>query len=145
MLLDDLVGVIETLKERIAAHGPELRENETRTRMSLIDPLLRALGWDTADPSLVTPEYDLSGQRADYGLLSADQKPVALVEAKRLGESLMSHRMQMVNYANMSGVAYAGLTDGNHWELYKVFDPAPIAERKILDFPSQTPPHTRPP
>ena len=47
MLLDDLVGVIETLKERIATHGATLREYETRTRMALIDPLLQALGWDT--------------------------------------------------------------------------------------------------
>ena len=142
MLLDDLVGVIKTLKERIATHGPSLRENETRTRMALIDPLLQSLGWDTSDPSLVTPEYDLSGQKADYGLLSVDHKPMALVEAKRLGESLVSHRMQMVNYANMSGVAYAGLTDGNIWELYKVFDPSPIAERKILDLSiADTPTH----
>ena len=41
--------------------------------------------------------------------------------------------MQIVNYANLSGVPYAGLTDGNHWELYKVFDPAPIEDRLLLN------------
>ena len=40
-MLDDLVDVIETLQRRINDHGPSLRENETRTRMALIDPLLR--------------------------------------------------------------------------------------------------------
>ena len=30
----------------------------------------------------------------------------------------LAHRMQMLNYANASGIDYAGLTDGNHWELY---------------------------
>ena len=60
MLLDDLVKVIETLKERIATHGATLRENETRTRMALIDPLLQALGWDTSEPAVVLPEYDVS-------------------------------------------------------------------------------------
>ena len=133
MLLDDLVAVIETLKERIQIHGASLRENEYRTRLALIDPLLRVLGWDVSDPAMVTPEYDLSGQKADYALLSGGNKPAALVEAKRLGESLTSHRMQMVNYANMSGVSYAGLTDGSHWELYRVFDPAPIEDRLILN------------
>ena len=133
MPLDDLVSVIETLKARLQTHRQVLQANETRTRMALIDPLLQALGWDTADPALVLPEYDLSGSRADYALLDGTDKPVALVEAKRLGEQLVSHRMQIVNYANLSGVPYAGLTDGNHWELYKVFDPAPIEDRLLLN------------
>ena len=133
MPLDDLVSVIETLKARLQTHRQVLQANETRTRMALIDPLLQALGWDTADPALVLPEYDLSGNRADYALLDGTDKPVALVEAKRLGETLGSHRMQIVNYANLSGVPYAGLTDGNHWELYRVFDPTPIEDRLLLD------------
>ena len=133
MPLDDLVGVIETLKARIQTHRQVLQANETRTRMALIDPLLQALGWDTAAPALVLPEYDLRGSRADYALLDSTGKPVALVEAKRLGEQLSSHRMQIVNYANLSGVPYAGLTDGDHWELYKVFDPAPIEDRLLLN------------
>ena len=61
MPLDDLVSVIETLKERLQTHRQDLEANETRTRMALIDPLLQALGWDTADPALVLPEYEVSG------------------------------------------------------------------------------------
>ena len=135
MPLDDLVGVIETLKARLHTHRQVLQANEIRTRMALIDPLLQALGWDTTDPALVLPEYEVSGQRerADYALLDGTDKPVALVEAKKLGEQLASHRMQIVNYANLSGVPYAGLTDGNQWELYKVFDPAPIEDRLLLN------------
>ena len=142
MLLDDLVAVIETLKGRIQIHGASLRENEYRTRLALIDPLLRVLGWDVSDPAMVTPEYDLRGQKADYALLSSGNTPAALVEAKRLGEPLTPHRMQMVNYANMSGVSYAGLTDGSHWEFYRVFDPAPIEDRLILNlFIANVPAH----
>ena len=133
MLLNDLTGVIETLRARIQNHRSLLKVNETRTRMALIDPLLTLLGWEVANPSLVIPEYDVSGSRADYALLDASGSPVALMEAKKLDESLMSHRMQMVNYANMSAVPYAGLTDGNHWELYKVFDQRPIGERRVLE------------
>lgn len=133
MPLDDLVGAIETIKARIQSHRSDLQASEIRTRMALIDPLLTALGWDTGDPKLVLPEYDLQGKRADYALLGADGKPAAFVEAKKLGESLDAHRMQMVNYANMAGVAYAGLTDGDRWELYRVFDQKPIEERRIMD------------
>ena len=142
MLLDDLVGVIELLKERIATHGPSLRENETRTRMALIDPLLQALAWGVSDPKMVTPEYSVGASRADYALLTSTGNPSALVEAKKLDESLASHRMQMLNYANISGIPHAGLTDGNHWEMYTVFDQAPIEQRRILDLSiANTPAH----
>ena len=132
-MLDDLVSVIETLKQRIHDHGTSLRANETRTRMAMIDPMLRALGWDPADPSVVTPEYDVSGHWADYALLRPDGRPAATLEAKKLGESLASHRMQMLNYSNASGVEYAGLTDGNQWELYEVFQRGQLEDRRILD------------
>lgn len=133
MPLEDLVSVIETLQERIRTHGPALRENETRTRMALIDPLLRALGWDVSDPAVVTPEYNVSGRWADYALLGPDGRPAATVEAKKLGEPLASHRMQMLNYSNASGVEYAGLTDGDHWELYEVFQRGQLEDRRMLD------------
>ena len=135
MLLDELVEVIETLQKRISAHRESLRQNETRTRTALIDPLLAALGWNPADPSLVTPEYNVGQLRADYALLGHANAnlPAATVEAKKLEEGLQDHRMQMLNYANMSGINYAGLTDGNHWELYRVFQPGTLEERRILD------------
>ena len=132
-MLDDLVSVIETLQQRIRTHGATLRENETRTRMALIDPLLAALGWDVSDPALVTPEYNVSGRWADYALLRPDGQPAATIEAKKLGESLTAHRMQMLNYSNASGVEYAGLTDGDHWELYEVFQQGQLEDRRILD------------
>ena len=141
-MLDDLVSVIGTLQQRIRDHGATLRENETRTRMALIDPMLSVLGWDVSDPALVTPEYSVSGRWADYALLRPDGEPAATIEAKKLGESLASHRMQMLNYSNASGVEYAGLTDGDHWELYEVFQRGQLEDRRILDVSiANTPAH----
>ena len=133
MPLDDLVEVIEILQQRIRDHGDSLRQNEIRTRVALIDPLLRALGWDVADPGLVTAEYDVSGRRADYALLDSGNIPAATLEAKRLNEPLESHQMQMLNYSNASGINFAGLTDGNRWELYDVFQRGTLQDRRILD------------
>ena len=133
MLLDDLTGAIELLRERIQSHGDALREKETRTRMALVDPLLQALGWDVSDPAVVTPEFNVSGGSADYALLRPDGPPAATVEAKKLGEPLASHRMQMLNYANASGIYFAALTDGDHWELYDVFRRGTLEERRMLD------------
>ena len=133
MGLDDLIALIELLRARMGSHHTVLRENETRTRMALIDPLMHALGWDVSDPGVVTPEYKVSGGRADYALLRSDGRPAATVEAKKLGEELESHRVQMLNYANVSGIDYAVLTDGNRWELYDIFKRGPLRERRILE------------
>ena len=132
-MLDDLVEVINTLKARMADYRESLQDNETRTRTALIDPLLRALGWDVSDPALVTPEYNVGSRRPDYALLNDNAGPCALLEAKKLGEPLGNHLEQMVRDANMAGVPYAGLTDGNRWELYTVFEAKPLAERRILN------------
>ena len=70
-MLDELVDVIETLKSRINEHRSVLQGNEAQTRLSLIDPLLRALGWDTADPALVTAGVRMS--TADLRRLRVDE------------------------------------------------------------------------
>ena len=132
MGLDDLVARIELLQARIRSHKIALQGNETRTRMALIDPLMHALGWDVSDPGAVTPEYKVGAGWADYALLRSDGKPAAIVEAKKLGEAMESHQMQMLNYANASDIDYAGLTDGNHWELYDVFKRGQLEERRML-------------
>ena len=141
-MLDDLLHVIETLQQRIRDHGSTLRENETRTRMALIDPLLRVLGWDVSDPSVVTPEYNVGNGRADYALLDGNGRPAALIEAKHFSEPLerANHQEQVFTYALMQQVRYAGLTDGDRWILddVSVFS----GDRRILDLSiSNTPSH----
>ena len=133
MLLEPLVSTIEAIKGRIATHGTTLRQNETRTRTALIDPLLQALGWDAADPSLVTPEYRVDVGWADYALLGVGNKPTAVIEAKRLGSIVENHLEQAVGYCIQQGIAYAGVTDGNHWQLYRTFEPVPLVEKLVLD------------
>ena len=133
MLLEPLVSTIEMLQERIQAHGSTLRENETRTRVVLVDPLLQALGWSTADPGLVTLEYDVNGKRADYALLGGGGAPVVFLEAKRLDESLSNHRSQVVAYASELGIKYPALTNGDRWEVYDNSKFVPIEQRNILN------------
>ena len=132
MLLEPLVSTIETIKARITTHGHSLRENETRTRTALIDTLLTALRWDVSDPALVTPEYRTGGW-ADYALIGPGNKPAAIIEAKRLGSVVENHLEQAVGYCIQEGIAYAGVTDGNHWQLYRTFEPVPLVEKLVLD------------
>ena len=132
-MLDELVDVIETLKSRIDKHRSVLQGNEAQTRLSLIDPLLRALGWDTADPALVRPEYVVNGRRADYALMNAQGEVVVFLEAKNLGEQLANHRSQVVAYASELGIRFPALTNGNEWEVYDNSQLVPIEQRRVLN------------
>ena len=133
-MLDELVSVIETLKSRINEHRSVLQGNEAQTRLSLIDPLLRALGWDTADPALVRPEYVVNGRRADYALMNAQGDVVVFLEAKNLGEHLAAnHRSQVVAYASELGIRFPALTNGNEWEVYDNSQLVPIEQRRVLN------------
>ena len=131
MALDSLQRVIEKLQKTIEAHRGYLDENETRTRQVLIDPLLRKLGWDVSNPNIVQLEYDVRKERADYALMSKG-KPLVVVEAKRLGTDLDDRIMQVLNYANVGGFPYMILTDGDKWEMYRVFEQATLEERLLM-------------
>ena len=134
MILDPLTTCIERLQARIKTHGTSLSQNETRTRMALIDPLLRVLGWDVSDLDCVTPEYQINKKYVDYALLGPRGKPAAILEAKKLGDPLSNdHREQMLTCAMMEGIAYAGLSNGDQWELYSVFEQKPLPDKIILD------------
>ena len=131
--IDALVRVIEELQDRIKSHT-KIRFNETRTRDDLINPLLRALGWE--GPSVITSEYSITRgfrpKRADYALHEPDQTkhPIAFIEAKRMNADLTdNHIQQVLGYARSRNVKYIGLTNGDQWVFYDVSD----VNRPILD------------
>ena len=134
MALDDLKETIEALRERIQAHRAYLEGNETRTRQALIDPMLRALGWDVEDPNSVELEYGIKRKWADYALMESGQ-PIAVIEAKALGRALKDdEKMQALNYANMDGIDYMAVTNGDHWQMFDVFKRGQLDNRILMEF-----------
>ncbi len=134
MPLESLHALIEKLRQRIQSHRSMLSGSEWLTRYTLIDPLLRELGWDTEDPELVIPEYSSGGGRADYALLS-NGHPAVIVEAKKLGEPLsLSVISQVLNYCLIEGTAHFAMTDGRRWEIYETHKPVPISEKRVVSF-----------
>lgn len=125
MPLEDLLETIEALRRSIDTHGTALRGNEALTRYALIDPLLRALGWDTEDPSHIVPEFpvkkgyfDDSKRYVDYALLS-EGKPAILVEAKNLGTPLRDKVIgQGTYYCWRQRISHFVVTNGQRWEIY---------------------------
>ena len=132
MPLESLLSLVEKLRERITANNRELRKNEWLTRYALIDPLLRELGWDTEDPALVIPEYNVGdGSTVDYALLS-EGKPVMMVEAKSLGTPLQDALEQGLRYCLIKRTRYLSITDGERWEIYYDTDKAGDPGKKRL-------------
>ena len=132
MALGNLQNAIEKLRKTIEVHRGYLAENETRTRQVLIDPLLRKLGWDVSNPNIVQLEYRVEQGRPDYALMSKG-KPLAVVEAKRLGSDLGDDQIiQALTYAVAAAISYMIVTDGDKWEMYNVFEKVPWKKRLLM-------------
>jgi hypothetical protein len=116
MVLKELLEAIERVKDRAEKSHGELQKSEALTRYVLIDPILRALGWDTEDPSQVIPEFPTESGSPDYALLW-DGKPHIMVEAKALGKSLDAAKDKGFQYCWKNKVSYYAITDGNAWEV----------------------------
>lgn len=124
MLLELLTDALALVHGRIKSFEREFANNESQTRLSLVDPVLKALGWDPQDPSLVKVEYPVRQRnrrhtRVDYALLDLNDEPIAFVEAKKLGTDLGRAHHQLFEYGTGESVPYAIATNGANWAVYK--------------------------
>lgn len=124
---------LDRLRVVAQAHEEYLRENEMRTRIVMIDPILLALGWDVRDPDRVRLEARANGNRADYVLLNENGAPLAITEAKKWGHWPSDARLQASGYAVEIGVRYVILTNGNRWEAWEVREGKRRTDAKITE------------
>ena len=132
-----------TYQEWFRSDQPSL--GETQTRYALIAPILRALGWDTADPKVCYPEWRIKNQRVDYALFPRSDVqdlvdglavPAILIEAKSLyrpdqprgesGQAIWEDDIQQLqDYIDAEprmDVGLAVFTNGRKWLLYILGD-----------------------
>ena len=125
MGLDDLAQAVERVRETAKKHEKLLSQNEALTRYCLIDPILRALGWDTADPQQVRVEEAAGGGKADYVLLDGNGSYLMLIEAKKLAQKLPPvATTEVIKYAGflLHGgklVRQLVVTNGLLWDIYE--------------------------
>ena len=134
MALDGLKEVIEKLQGMINTHQNYLFGKERRTRQVLIDPLLKALGWDVSDPGAVYLEHN----RMDYALMS-NASPIAVIEAKPLAKPLgkpLEGKVitQAITYAVENNILYIIVANGDRWEMYEVLKPGTLEDKKLMVF-----------
>ena len=142
---EGLIEVIGKLQEYMGKdkYRHDLLNNELLTRYVLIDPLLRALGWDTENPEEVWVEYRVTSKRrkrADY-VLFRGKGAVALIEAKKYGwrggkePPIIRAARQVSGYqVSMSSVPLGIVTDGGGWWVYQLGTTGRLEDRRILMF-----------
>jgi len=98
---------------------PDIATGEAQTKNSLIEPLLRRLGYDPSHPEQVTLEVSTElGGKIDYVLTGRADVKIA-VEAKRAGVKLSEKETnQLRSYFTFSEVIAGVLTNGVQYWLF---------------------------
>jgi type I restriction-modification system DNA methylase subunit len=128
-LIEDIdVGEIESLVDDYTDLSTYDRDqlNEATVRQQFINPVLRALGWDTTSDQVLPEQRTLAGD-ADYAL-SLNGREQFFIEAKRPARDLddtrrvrgedQSFAVQAIDYAWHQGCDWAVLTNFETTRLY---------------------------
>lgn len=121
------------LVDKLRAVSADIRErqgfatNEASTRNYLIDPFIRALGFDPNNPNDVEPEFTAdfvtSNRKVDYAL-KKDGKPIIFVEFKAATRNLsFEHTVQLQHYFSTKlDVRFGIVTNGLEYRLFSDID-----------------------
>lgn len=131
--MSELQTAIEQVRDKIARYNKtKAAINEQNTKATLIQPILRDLGWDVEDLDDVHMEYKerAADKPVDYALLLL-RSPCAFVEAKALGSSLDDRKWanQIMGYAGVAGVEWVVLTDGDEYRIYNSHATVPVDQK----------------
>lgn len=113
--MKELEALLTNLK-----NNPRLASfSEDATKMAVVLPILRRIGWDTENIDEVTPEFSVESRRVDYAL-RLHNKCRVFIEVKKPSEDLdnESHQEQLLDYSFRQAVELAVLTNGVTWCLY---------------------------
>ena len=116
---------------------------EDQTRYALIDPIIRALDWDTSDPKECHPEYPrlYPEGRSDYCLFGTPDvdaignnsvPPDVIIESKAFRTPLDEVVAQLQSYVEDEPVMRNGvgvITDGGDWWIYDVSKRGSVREQ----------------
>ena len=116
--LEETLGQV---RQRILRARSRRSVNEQNTKATLVEPILRALGWNPEDLEEVEREFKVKrrDKPVDYALLVL-RTPRLFIEAKALGQNLDDRRWanQIMGYAAVAGVQWVVLTDGNEYRIF---------------------------
>jgi predicted type IV restriction endonuclease len=109
-----ILELIERIRERLA-QGAYF--NEAAISHGIVTPILNALGWHSADPQQMVPEFPVPRGWVDLALIGRGRRPAVFIEVKGVGRAMDGDR-QLFEYACHRGVPLCVLTDGGEWSFY---------------------------
>ena len=121
MFREKITEHAEWVEQTLEEH-PDIANIEERTKGSLIDPLLRCLGYDPNDPGQVKREAGIRNKRVDYMLIGKQGAKIA-VEAKS-AKTILSNKVidQLNDYFHHSDAVAGVLTNGIEYWLFTDLD-----------------------
>ncbi len=125
--MSDLRTAIKQVIQKVEKHRDLYARSEQSVRDQLINPILKALGWDTSEPDFVHANVtNDDGKIPDYTLLKGGAKKLIL-EAKKLSRNLDDGKVirQLADYCYPHGIEFGILTDGVVWQLFNTFEKNP--------------------
>lgn len=116
---------------------------EEATKNALVMPMLRALGYDVFDPSIVVPEFTADfgtkkGEKVDYAI-KINGEVAILFECKPAQTDLATiHASQLYRYFSVTKSRFGVLTNGKEWRFYTDLDsPNKMDEKPFFIFSIQ--------
>ena len=98
-------------------------DSEETTKIALITPFLRIMGYDTTDPSEVRAEYTADvgtkqGEKVDFAILE-DNKPLVFIECKQASNELNPDNIsQLYRYFSITDIQIGILTNGVEYQFF---------------------------
>lgn len=131
--MNNLNEVLAPIIEKIKKFHPQYEQSEMAVRNQIINPILRALGWDPEDPNDVQHNVTTEEGVPDYSLLK-DGKKIIFVEAKKLNVDLEQIEVirQLAKYSFGEGTKYGVLTNGAVWMLIRSFEEGTPLTKRIV-------------
>src|SRR5687768_10568406 len=111
--------------------------DESGTRIMINTFLTTILGYQELEE--IKTEYMIKGTYADY-IVQTGGKRHFLVEVKAFSIDLSDkHLRQAINYGANEGIEWAVLTNGRHFQFFKIIFEKPISEKLVfeIDFNSE--------
>lgn len=117
--------------------------NEQATKLALVFPFLQVLGYNTANPAEVMPEFTADvgtkqGEKVDIAI-QVNNEPAILIEVKPYGTDLTLHNTQLFRYFTATNTKFGVLTDGLRYRFFSdleeknKMDSRPFFEVNLLD------------
>ena len=142
--MNNLTGTLALILERTKRFRSLYEQNEMAVRDQLVNPILRAIGWNPENPDEVQPNVSTEEGVPDYSLIKNGKK-LLFLEAKKLSVDVEQRDVmrQLARYSFAEGTKYGLLTNGVVWILVRSFEEGTkLSERIVwkIDLENEEPP-----